>query len=210
MAEGTAVYSPNRKELDEDMKATFKHFKSCTCKLKEQAHSTRWGGNDRGSVPCQNGIEESHGGALEDNYQLFQLQAVEFLWNKMTSKEAKQLLTEMDHMKLLIFDWFWPTKMTMFNGSNWYPEYTTPNQKRSHEMRLRQITQQQSSTDADTWEDQPFTFTTSALPPALHNARDEVDSWAGDGDGFQRNTCCCSPVQVPLGQSFQDAFHPRH
>ena len=147
-------------------------------------------GNDRGSVPCQNAIEESHGGALEDNYQLFQLQAVEFLWTKMTSEEAKQLLTEMDHMKLLIFDWFWPTKIIMFNSSNWFPEYTTPNQKRSHEMRLWQITQQQSSTDADTGEDQPFMLTMSALPPALHNARDEVYSWAGDGDGFQRNTCC--------------------
>lgn len=41
MAEGSATHRPNKRELDKNLRAAIKHFRNCTCKTKEQAHSAR-------------------------------------------------------------------------------------------------------------------------------------------------------------------------
>lgn len=45
MAEGTAIYSPNKRELDKDVRTAFKHFKSY--RTKQQAHSARTEGTEK-------------------------------------------------------------------------------------------------------------------------------------------------------------------
>lgn len=92
---------------------------------EESTFSNNRKSNNSGSIICRNATEESKCGVLGDNYQkstptwrLYALKNKTIV--KMIYKEAKQLCVKLYEM--LIFDWFWPTKLTTINASNQYQD----------------------------------------------------------------------------------------